>query len=82
MNKPKNGKYDILAENFWNNVTTVMKERGVTWNELAEKLGVSPKTLFSRRSAKSNVSIGSAVEIAEAIGTDVDRLIYGVPKTN
>ena len=65
MNTPKNGKYDRLATNFWNNIDFVLKERGMT---------------SSKKSSNSNVSIGSAKEMAEALGTSVDRLIYGTPE--
>ena len=79
MNTSKNGKYDKLADTFWANVGFVLKERNMTWRELASRLGVDPRTLSSRKAGRSNVSIGSAKEIAEAIGTSVDRLIYGRP---
>lgn len=77
MNTQKNGKYDKLATNFWHNVDFVLKERGMTWRELAGKLGIDPRTLSSKKSSNSNVSIGSAKEMAEALGTSIDRLIYG-----
>jgi transcriptional regulator with XRE-family HTH domain len=80
MNTPKNGKYDKLASNFWSNVDFILKERGMTWRELAGKLGVDPRTLSSKKAGNSNVSIGSAKDIAEAIGTSVDRLVYGRPE--
>lgn len=40
-------------------------------------MGITPKTLSSKKSANCNVSVGSAKEMAEAIGTSVDRLLYG-----
>ena len=80
MNTPKNGKYDKLATNFWHNVDFVLKERGMTWRELASRLDIDPRTLSSKKSSNSNVSIGSAKEMAEALGTSVDRLIYGTPE--
>lgn len=80
MNTPKNGKYDRLATNFWDNIDFVLKERGMTWRELAGKLDIDPRTLSSKKSSNSNVSIGSAKEMAEALGTSVDRLIYGTPE--
>lgn len=77
MNKSQNGKYDQTANTFWNNVDYVLKERGMTWKGLAEKMEITPKTLSSKKSANCNVSVGSAKEMAEAIGTSVDRLLYG-----
>lgn len=52
----------------------------MTWRELAGKLDIDPRTLSSKKSSNSNVSIGSAKEMAEALGTSVDRLIYGTPE--
>ena len=57
-----------------------MKERGMIRRELAGKLDIAPRTLSSKKSCNSNVSIGSAKEMAEVLGTSVDRLIYGTPE--
>ena len=81
MNRPTNGKYDKVTEAFWGNVDVVLKERNMTWRDLASRLGVDPRTLSSKKSFRSNVSIGSAKEMAEALGTSVDCLIYGNPLT-
>lgn len=77
MNTPKNGKYDELASIFRGNVDYVLKERNMTWRELANKLGIDPRTLSSKKTSNRNVSIGSAKEMAEAIGTSVNRHLYG-----
>ena len=79
MNKPTNGKYDKITSVFWDNVDSVLKERGMTWRDLAGRLNIDPRTLASKNSTKSNVSIGSAKEMAEAMGTSLDRLVYGNP---
>ena len=81
MNKPTNGKYDCVSEKFWSNVESVMKERGMSWAELALKLSIDRRTLASKKSSRSNVSIGSAKEMAEAMGTSIERLVYGDPNT-
>ena len=81
MNKPTNGKFDKVTETYWNNVDAVLKERGMAWEELATKLGVDPRTISSKKSSRSNVSIGSAKEMAEALGTSIDRLVYGGTNT-
>ena len=80
MNTPRNGKYDKVVDNFWNNVDLVLKERGMASMELAKKLGISPKTLSSKKASRCNVSIASAKEMAEAMGTSIERLVYGDPK--
>ena len=76
MNKPTNGKFDKVTETYWNNVDAVLKERGMAWKEL-----VDPRTISSKKSSRSNVSIGSAKEMAEALGTSIDRLVYGGTNT-
>lgn len=55
--------------------------RGVTWRDLADRLNLDPRTLASKKSTRSNVSIGSAKEMAKAMGTSLDRLVYGNPDT-
>lgn len=80
MNKCQNGKYDRFAENFWSNVEFLMAERNISVKDLAGKLGVDPRTISSKKAMRSNPSLGSAAEIADAIGTSVDRLIYGRPE--
>lgn len=77
MNRSTNGKYDKVTEIFWGNVDAVLKERGMSWRDLAHKLNLDPRTLSSKKSARSNVSIGSAKEMAEAMGTSIERLVYG-----
>lgn len=79
MNKPTNGRYDKTTTCFWDNDDSVLRERGMTWRELAGKLNIDPRTLASKKSTKINVSIGSAKEMAEAICTSLDRLVYGNP---
>ena len=81
MNKPTNGKFDKVTETYWNNVDAVLKERGMAWKELATKLGVDPRTISSKKASRSNVSIGSATEMEEALGTSIDRLVYGGTNT-
>ena len=81
MNRPTNGRYDKTTTVFWDNVDHVLRERGMTWHDLAKKLDLDPRTLASKKSTKSNVSIGSAKEMAEAMGTSIDRLVYGNPRT-
>lgn len=81
MNRPTNGKFDKVTETYWNNVDAVLKERGMSWKELATKLGLDPRTIASKKSSRSNVSIGSAKEMAEALGTSIDRLVYGGANT-
>lgn len=79
MNKPTNGKYDKATDVFWRNVDAVLMERGMTVRELARRLGVDPHTISWKKSMRINVSIGSAKEMAEAMGTSLDRLVYGNP---
>ncbi len=80
MNKPQHGKYDQTANLFWENVEFVMSKRNISWKDLAAQLGIDPRTLASKKATRTNISLGSAAEIADAIGTSVDRLIYGRPE--
>ncbi len=77
--KASKDKYDKVASNFWTNVSYLMKKKGMTWASLAERIGTEKSTLTTRKSLNTNVSLGSARDIAEALGVSVDRLIYGYP---
>ena len=76
-----NDKYPRRADIFWHNLETIMKIRKISWKELADNLGANPHTLASKKCAKANVSIETAAEIAEAVGTSVDRLLFGNPES-
>lgn len=80
MNRPQNGKYDKFAIVFWDNVEFMMAKRNISVKDLAGKIGIDPRTLSSKKATRSNPSLGSAAEIADAIGTSVDRLLYGRPE--
>lgn len=75
--KPSKDKYDKVASSFWTNVTYLMKKKGMTWATLAGEIGTEKSILTTRKSLNTNVSLGSARDIAEALGVSVDRLIYG-----
>ena len=53
MNKLINRRYDKTTTCFWDNVDSVLRERGMTWRELADKLNIDPRTLASKKSTKS-----------------------------
>lgn len=72
-------KYNMVAETFWANVTSIMKEKHMTWAELAGLIGTDKSTLTTRKCYNNCVSIGSAKDIAEALGVGIDRLIYSTP---
>lgn len=74
-----NEKYNLVAETFWANVSFIMKQKNMTWAELASLMGTEKSTLTTRKCYNSCVSIGSAKDIAEALGVGIDRLIYSSP---
>lgn len=77
MNIEKIQKYNKVSENFWSNVERILEERNRSWNWLANELDVDKRTLASRKSMKSNVSLANAKEFADILGTSIDRLVYG-----
>lgn len=76
MNKNQNGKYRLDAETFWNNVDVVRRERQMSWKELSQRVGLTQKSLSTKKITKCNPSLGSAREFADALGTSIDRLVY------
>ena len=63
----KVGKYIRIKRN----------KRGLSQEELAEKLFVSRQTVSNYENGRSNPDIDMLVKIAEVLETDVQTLIYG-----
>ena len=68
-------KLNILCEN----IRTYRKESGMTQKELAEKLGISDKTVSRWESGVQLPEASLLPELAEAFGTSIDQL-YGIEK--
>lgn len=77
--RKQNDKYNKVAAIFWANVFSLMKEKHITWDQLAELIETNTSSLKSRKCHNSCVSIGSAKDIAEALGVGIDRLICSTP---
>ena len=59
---------------FWNNVNEVRNARGMTWEELGRECGHGSHTLMSMKAMNRTPSFEFALEIAGALGTDVESL--------
>ena len=69
----------ILGENslraFGANVAAARKKRGMTQEELADKLGISQAMINYIESGKKKPSLETALTIAKVFGTTVDNLM-------
>ncbi|MEG1693460.1 MAG: helix-turn-helix transcriptional regulator [Bacteroidales bacterium] len=53
-------------------IQDILKEKGITQKELAEKIGTSPSSLA--QVIKGNISIDTLYKIAEALGVEITDL--------
>ncbi len=65
--------------NVGKNIRNMRTQNKMTQDELAEKLFVSRQTVSNYETGKSNPDIDMLVKIAEALNTDVNILIFGIP---
>ena len=69
--------------NFWENVKIIMKEKGITQNDLASYFRVSLRTVQNWFYRNSKPEVDTGLIIADFLGTDVEFLCRGehaVPK--
>lgn len=66
--------------NVGKNIRNMRTKNKMTQDELAEKLFVSRQTVSNYETGKSNPDIDMLVKIAEVLNTDVNILIFGIPK--
>lgn len=59
------------------NLKRLRKQTGLTQEELAEKLHVTRQAVSSWETARTQPDIETLTALAEALGTDVNELIYG-----
>ena len=65
--------------NVGKNIRILRTKKGMTQDELAEKLFVSRQTVSNYENGKSNPDIDMLMKIAECLDTDANALIYGIP---
>lgn len=65
--------------NVGKNIRNIRTKNKMTQDELAEKLFVSRQTVSNYETGKSNPDIDMLIKIAEALDTDVNILIFGIP---
>lgn len=59
-----------------NRLQEILDERGIKRDWLAEKVGVSYKTLSNLMQNKYNTSLAVALKIADVLKLPVDRIFY------
>lgn len=63
--------------NINENIKFVLKSRGMTQAELADKMGVSRRTI--QYYTKGNITVETLVKMAEALNTTVETLVSDMP---
>ncbi|MDA8620249.1 helix-turn-helix domain-containing protein [Luminiphilus sp.] len=62
--------------NFQRNIDKYMEAEGISHNSIAQKTGVSQKTVWSVASGRSTPTLNTAETVANAVGVDV-RVMLG-----
>ncbi len=62
------------------NLKTLRKRSGMKQEDLAEKIHVTRQTISNYETGKSQPDIETLTMLAEALGTDINEVIYGVRK--
>lgn len=68
--------YDILCET----ISQLRKKAGITQEQLADQLGISPQAISKWESKRSCPDIGLLPQIARIFGTTIDRLFGIAPR--
>lgn len=75
----QNGKHTPM--DFGHRIEAVRIEKGMTREALAEKMGVTPTTIFRKERGsgddKRGIKANELIEFAEALGCTLEYLIYG-----
>lgn len=59
------------------NIRTARKEHGLTQEEIAEKIGVTPEYYGQLESGNKAPSLETLINIAESVYVSIDLLVYG-----
>jgi transcriptional regulator with XRE-family HTH domain len=62
-----------------NNLNVLLKERGMTADELAQRTGLDPSSISLFRNMKGNISLGNIYEIMEVLNVSLGELFGEIP---
>lgn len=65
-----------------NNIRTIRTQKGITQEELAERLFITRQAISSYETGRTRPDVDMLIKIAEALQTDTDALLYGPPQTS
>lgn len=64
------------------NLRVVRNEKGLSYQDMASKLGVSFQSYWMIENGKRGLSYETAIKIAEALGTTPDEIFLNTKLTN
>ena len=67
-------KYPGPAVAFWNNMTVILRKKGMTWSELGGRTGYTNSTLSSAKKCYRDISFEFAVSLADGIKCSLSQL--------
>ena len=71
------GREVIPMRDIGKNIKTARLNQGLTQDQLAEKIHTTRQTVSNYETGKSNPDLDMLIIIAQALGCDIHRLIYG-----
>jgi transcriptional regulator with XRE-family HTH domain len=68
--------FDRVILRFTKRISALMKEQLITQRDLAQKIGCSAPYVSKVFSGSPNLTLASMVKIADAVGCDIDVVVY------
>ena len=81
MRDPATDETKAEVRQIYQNIDSLLRMKGLMWQDLAARIGIKPKTLSSMKSQNQNMSVLTMQRIAEALSVSVDELLnedYGL----
>lgn len=64
-----------LAAIFWKNVDTFREKKGMSWNSLANSIGISPHNIRHSRKNLNLPRMDLILKISNSLNTPIDKLL-------
>lgn len=74
MGKPIGKSDEKVLHAMYGRIDILLRERGLTWSDLATLIGVSQSTIATKKSKNANIGVLSLIKIAEALDVSLDEI--------
>lgn len=74
MGKPVGKSDEKILQSMYGRIDLLLRERGLTWGDLATLMGVTQSTIASKRSRNANIGIVTLIRIADILDVSLDEI--------